>query len=993
VAPRVARGGVSKRNASEFGEGKYNEARHYCQVGSREGVIEMLRPRTVIVVTLFALSVVVCAEPPEWTPCAKPPTFAFLVTFGLNASTVADYGGKAAVTPGEVVKVEGWHFEATDKITGADSWQCTSHLSVPRKLSPDEIARGAKEGVERPLPIGVIVYVDAPMEATAEVTTAAGSFSVKLADLKYGQAVPFLNGMALVRRVPISQRLTEKPAMHDYPSIAYDANGNLYMVWLSWEPDADQPLARCMMKGQWGEVMKLAPEAGDNFETQVGVAGDGAVWAVWSSRQGTNWDLWGRRIDGGKLGKLERLTTDKGAEFYHAMASDAQGRLWLAWQSARRGQYDIYVKCYENGRWGKEIQVSTDATNDWEPAVAGDGAGNVYVAWDGYRNGNYDIFLRAITDGKLSDVRQVTTSPRHEVHVSLAVDKQDRLWLAWEEGQVLWGKDQGFLVPGRGFSRLHSPRKPKIVCLENNEFKEPESDLVQAFPQGLRSLNEYPEVFFDNDGRLWVVYRRSEHKSGRGGGSGRTIWHDHAAYWDGTEWRAEIWIPYTNGRQDMRLAAVAAPQGGLTMAWASDERPWRNPIPGDYQNPGANNIYMTHIAADWGTADLPPLKTYEPTPVAEMAVDLHPKEAEDVARRRAARWEVGGKTYMLLTGETHRHTDVSFDGGGDGSMYDMMRYEIDAVRQEFIAAWDHDNGGGQDYAWWQSQKVADLFYIEDVFEPLYGYERSVNYPDGHRNVTFAHRGVRPFDRVRIPNPDQAAKQKFVLSPDDTKKLYAYLKANNGICFSHTSATDMGTDWRDNDPEVEPVVEIYQGCRTSYEYEGAPRAATADNVAMQIGGFRPAGFVWNALAKGYRLGIMAASDHGSTHISYAGVWTTEFSREAIFQAFKKRHCFGATDNIVLMFGTDKQMMGDEFTATEAPVMKVKVLGTAPIRIIEVIKDNKIVYAYTPQEQEKVAEMSWRDNESGRGTSYYYVRVQQTDDQIAWSSPMWVTYRGG
>ena len=34
---------------------------------------------------------------------------------------------------------------------------------------------------------------------------------------------------------------------------------------------------------------------------------------------------------------------------------------------------------------------------------------------------------------------------------------------------------------------------------------------------------------------------------------------------------------------------------------------------------------------------------------------------------------------------------------------------------------------------------------------------------------------------------------------------------------------MGTDWRDNDPAVEPIVEIYQGDRMSYEHEGAPRA--------------------------------------------------------------------------------------------------------------------------------------------------------------------------
>jgi hypothetical protein len=323
-----------------------------------------------------------------------------------------------------------------------------------------------------------------------------------------------------------------------------------------------------------------------------------------------------------------------------------------------------------------------------------------------------------------------------------------------------------------------------------------------------------------------------------------------------------------------------------------------------------------------------------------------------------------------------------------------MRYEIDAVAQEFIAAWDHDNGGGQDYAWWRSQKLADLFYIDNVFEPLYGYERSVGYPDGHRNVVFAKRGVRCFPRQNIPNPDPNARRRFIFSPEDTKKLYDSLRLTNGICMSHTSATDMGTDWRDNDPELEPVVEIYQGCRTSYEYEGAPKAATADDVAMQIGGWRPAGFVWNALGdpKYYRLGIIAASDHGSTHMSYAGCWTTEFSREAIFDSLKARHCFGATDNMIVMFSVGDHMMGEEFELPAAQPLQIRIIGTAPLTAVEIIKDNKIVHSMQPDQTPNEVRLQFLDTDAKPGTtSYYYVRAQQADEQVAWSSPVWVRYQ--
>ena len=60
---------------------------------------------------------------------------------------------------------------------------------------------------------------------------------------------------------------------------------------------------------------------------------------------------------------------------------------------------------------------------------------------------------------------------------------------------------------------------------------------------------------------------------------------------------------------------------------------------------------------------------------------------------------------------------------------------------------------------------------------------------------------------------------------DTKMLYKYLRHFSGVCASHTSATGMGTDWRDYGGKVEPVVEIYQGDRNSYERPGGPRASS------------------------------------------------------------------------------------------------------------------------------------------------------------------------
>ena len=90
------------------------------------------------------------------------------------------------------------------------------------------------------------------------------------------------------------------------------------------------------------------------------------------------------------------------------------------------------------------------------------------------------------------------------------------------------------------------------------------------------------------------------------------------------------------------------------------------------------------------------------------------------------------------------------------------------------------------------------------------------YPNGHRNVVFAQRGVNV-----LPISQEEIDAKVNTGP----MLYPYLKQNRGICMLHSLATDQGSDYRDNDPEVEPLVEIYQGYHANYEYEGAPRAET------------------------------------------------------------------------------------------------------------------------------------------------------------------------
>ena len=366
---------------------------------------------------------------------------------------------------------------------------------------------------------------------------------------------------------------------------------------------------------------------------------------------------------------------------------------------------------------------------------------------------------------------------------------------------------------------------------------------------------------------------------------------------------------------------------------------------------------------------------------------VHPNEVEDTAAIRSYRYEARGRSYRILRGDLHRHTDISSDGIGEGALIDFYRYALTAGQFDFMMVGDHQYGGdnvpGIEYNWWRTEKSEDLFHVPDRFWPLYGTERSLPYPNGHRNTVFAQRGVRWM-------PIHAGERNGSINSGEI--LFPYLRRNGGISTPHTSGSDQGTDWRESDPEIEPIVEIYQSLHASYEYPGAPRAETPDKRYFHHGEpWRPAGFVHEGWAKGIKIGVQASSDHVGTHDSYACVLVPaerSLTRQDLIDAMKQRHTYAATDNIILDMRVEDRLMGEAFVTTVQPLVNAKVIGTVPIERVVLIKNNEAIYSITPGTKE--VDFEYRDDAAEAGESYYYIRAEQSDGSLAWGSPIWVTY---
>lgn len=877
------------------------------------------------------------------------------------------------VESGELVGLRSWHPRPGERVSTA-SWELATRWGPNFRLRPVET--DALTEPERYLLVPALIVDVAGSSATTVVfDTAQGRFRVQPAALRAGESAAFLGGRVIADRTPYAQKLSGEAQHDDGASLVAGPNGELWAAWVAFTENAEIRVSRFDGRA-WGAAERIG-KPGDIFQVKLARDAAGRPWAIWSEQVEGNFDLYASRFDGRAWSSPQRLTSAPQPDVWHAVATDAAGRVWVVWQGFRSGSSDILARSYDasGAAWSEETRLSTSPANDWAPAVAADSRGSVYVAWDTYDQGNYDVMMRSFRNGQWSEPMAVAATPKFEANVTLACDRADRLWVSWNESGFQWGKDFGFLVRMQA-TPLYLSRWMGVAVFADGRWQEPVADLNEALPAVMRDYNDLPTLLADAAGRVWLFFRHRTNKFPDTPATSinhRAAWEIWATAFDGDRWRSPVPVPFSQGRNDMR-AGFAAGQTGVYAAWPTDNRDFE-----EYLFAHAD-VYAGRMPDFPGPAEPPKLKTRVVPKLTTYAT--HENESADLARIRAYAIQSGGRTGRIYRGDTHRHTEFSFDGQNDGSLLDAYRYALDAGALDYLMVSEHRRLQGPDVPFinWLVSQTADVFNVPGSFVPLFGYERSLNYPNGHRNVVFARRGTEPFQA----SPDEYA------GKIGAQGLFGYLRARGGISIPHTSASNMGTDWRDNDPEVEPLVEIYQGDRVSAEYEGAPKAAYSGDPTAQPGGFRPAGYVWNAWAKGYKLGVQASSDHLSTHISYACTIAEEFTREGLLDAMRRRHNYAATDNIILDYrlssGGREYVQGDIGKRGGEVRLAVRAIGTRPIRQVDIIRNNRFIHTRHPLETD--VNFQFADADAPMGESYYYVRVIQVDDQMAWSSPVWL-----
>ena len=915
--------------------------------------------------TILVRTVLLCAVVSMRAEAQEPITA--LLTFDeakIGPRTACD--GRFELRGGGELALEPWCNDGKDSFDGASYSITTGHDAKTAQAA--KVRAVYRSSIAR----GMILKIDAPPSATLLATTRLGDFDTALAELRQKPIVAVLDGKVVLQRIPNVLALTGDQAEEEYPAVTVLPDGRVAVAYVAWDGKEDAVMLRV-----GDEVRQLARSPIGLMDPRVAIDSAGEVCTVWTACDGRRWSLWAHD------GTDSRQITDHGLnDFWPRLARDRQGRLWLAWQRVSDDKH-FEIMLGRLGPKGLEdpVNVSQHGADDWEPAIATTPDGRVVVAWDSYRNGSYDIYLRQYTvsgAGQLEpagEAMPVAATARREAHATLAADSQNRVWIAWDESVANWGKHpEG--------ARLHSDCTAEVACLTGGSLQRLPVPLMKGLAAPFRQFIEYPQVAVDGKDRLWVVFRfqnrvhpfyTAQERRAQSYG----MWHLLATQFDGKRWSPPALLAHSNGRQDMRPDIAVDADGQLQVAFAADGRTRSFPyMPVDCDVLLASLDGFGSEPAAWSLQDAPELGVVEP-------VDPDP-ELDPLPRK----WSLGGKDYRLVLGDTHRHTDISRCANGqDGSLQDAYRYALNAAGLDWLAISDHDQDilkhrndrqqrPRQDYDWWRSQKYCQLVTIPGRFVALYGYEHGGSYAarGGHKNVILAERG-QPVEEVDAPD-----------------ELFAALADSGALAIPHQLADGAArTDWEKWNEEYERVGEIFQA-RGRDEGVRGPPAGPLNHEGLAE---------WGARAQGIRIGIIASSDHGQTHQARAGVYVDDlaeipadlahpvgFTRGGILEALKARRAFGATTAVAMQMSVGDKIIGEEFTVEDFPVLETTVSAAEPIETIEVIRDNQFVFTTSPGAKEFRFQFQDTNLQPGQ-SAYYYIRAKIGKEDIAWTSPVWIT----
>ncbi len=753
------------------------------------------------------------------------------------------------------------------------------------------------------------------------------------------------------------ERYGRKPHQ-SHPTLVTDSSGTT--LWTSWTQLHDQREAALLRSFSiadqaWSEPLLLSDQSTPPmgaYESELVNVGTNLL-AVWSACAAGSWGLWTRVVDTAtrQLGPAHPLVqpTEPEAHLHPALAADEE-QVLCVWQARPHDQQAFSVL----GRFldsagtplGEPFVIAGDQQRDCtRPAVVALGKARGFAVAYAQQDqpGTQNIYLALVTRDGTQSTRQISWHPASDVAPALAISPaSDLVWVAWHSNRR--GDNDWDIIP---WYRLAAWRPADDSLWQPAQSPAP----ANPDPRGTLQGFELVRLITNAAGGLIVLGRASHnfYIQAHGPKGPQSL---HRLPKDGWGGRGRL------------LRGTFAGDGGL---WVTR------------RDLGWNVLARVDGFADCATP--PPLERINPP-----TTTTPPTLARCTPRYTWPESKTRPDDLNLYFGDIHGHSYQS-DGMGDPEASYLRARDV--LRDDFHVLTDHDDFVGKrlnDTQWEEQKLLADHYHREGEFATLFGQEWTtarVGRPHG-----WGHFNIYTDDpRLRLLAHTDDDWQ-------DLDQIYAELRKYNAIAIPHHIGW-TGVPWDAIDPQLTPVVEICS-VHGAFEYEG--------NEPLRHRGCMPGCFYRDGLARGLPIGVVGGSDqhglawhHGMCwkrncfRAGLTGIWAPELTRTALLDALRQRRTFATTGvKLQLLFTVDDELMGGTVAASGPPRISFDVAvppDQGLIRWLQVVRNGQVIQNYGGTAQRD--RFSFRDDECPIGqTSAYYLRVVLADNNMAWSSPVWV-----
>ena len=469
---------------------------------------------------------------------------------------------------------------------------------------------------------------------------------------------------------------------------------------------------------------------------------------------------------------------------------------------------------------------------------------------------------------------------------------------------------------------------------------------------------------------------------------------------------ADKWTPANVGTESFELVVIDLPQitGYAPEANSATGENKRPTISVSFANCGENptvemklnDVAVTPIV-EGNTA------TYTPdTDMEDGKVTVWVKITRADGKSYETNWSftVGVATYQLYFGELHSHTAEYSDG--TGTLEQALAHAKAAEQIDFLAVTDHsnyydtkDNPNGDmtdaskgkmtadgSKTLWQEAKDTATLYADDSFIPIIGYEMTWSGQYGHMN-TFNSIG---FESRNVPKYVVKGGPGLVAYYDRLVEVARIDKENGRKTtinqFNHPGTT-FGTfeDFAHYTPAYDELITMIEVGNGEGKVGGSMYWPSYQYYTM-------------ALDKGWHLAPTNNQDNhkggwGDSNTCRDVIYTDNFSEEGIYDAMRNMTMYATEDNDLEIYYTlNDQVMGSIMNLEQGETLHISVDFKDPtdkVQKVSIIANGDVTVA---SKTFNAQSGSWKiDIENNY--SYYYVRVDEVDADIAVTAPVWTS----